>query len=160
MKPRGVSLILKGIPIKLIRFVRALLLSLLFSIGILGLPLYTLGYISVGTGSGGAFDLPNLFELILLLGLGVFAFPFILGTFSVGLPVAGLVERLNLPTFSDVVIPVRHGTLTVAGHTATAEVIGIIVQVLFWSFIFFGGSQLKKAVQWRISPVKESYSQD
>ena len=69
---------------KSIKFARTLLISLLFSIALPGAPLlYTLSYIPVGTGSGGAFDFPNLTQVLLCLGSGVLALPFITGSLDV-----------------------------------------------------------------------------
>jgi hypothetical protein len=128
---------------KVTKLVLTLLLSLLFSIGIPAALLYILGYISVGAGSGGAFNLPDLPQALLCFGFGVFALPFIMGTLVVGLPSTALMEALGLPILSDMVVPVRHRALTIVGDTETAGIVGVIVQISVWVLIFYSVGRLR-----------------
>lgn len=129
---------------KLIKLVRTFLTSLLFSIVIPGALLFVLDYISAGSGSGGAFDLPNLPQFLILLVIGVLALPFIIGTLVFGLPIAALIEANSFPVLSNVALPVRYGTLTISGHTATAAIVGLIVQVVVWAIILYSADRLKQ----------------
>jgi hypothetical protein len=130
--------------VKLAKLVRTFLISLLFSIVIPGALLFVLVWVSEGSGSGGEFDLPNLPQFLILRVIGVLALPFIIGTLVFGLPIAALIEANNLLIFSDVVLPLRYGTLTISRNTATAEIVGLIVQVLAWTIILFGIERLKQ----------------